>query len=80
MMVTASQCIGQELHNFNVAALNHTQAYHSFITLAQLGNWEAASRAQIQSASMLEAAMDAYMRACRIKSMAEGQEDEYLPD
>ena len=79
-MPSVAQCIGQEIHNFNVAALNHTQAYHSFITLAQLGDWESASRSQMQSVAMLEAAMDAYMRACRIKSMAEGQEDEYLPD
>jgi len=79
-MPSVVQCIGQEIHNFNVAALNHTQAYHSFITLAQLGDWESASRSQMQSVAMLEAAMDAYMRACRIKSMAEGQEDEYLPD
>lgn len=78
--MSSEQCICDELRNYNSAILNHTQAYHSFITLAQLGDWESATRSQIHSITMIEAAMDAYLRACRIRSVLEGQEDETLPD
>ena len=74
-MIDLTNCINQELYNYKVASLNHTQAFHSFVTLAQLGDWEAATRSQLHSVAMLEVAMDAYMRACRIQSMMAGQEE-----
>ena len=79
-VLSPEQCICDELRNYNAAALNHAQAYHSFLTLAQMGDWESAARSQLHAVTMIELAMDAYMRACRIRSVLEGQEDEHLPD
>ena len=78
IVVDANECIREELIDFNISALNSTQAYHSFLTLSQMGDFENAEICRMCASAMLEAAMDAFTRACRIKFIAEGQEgDEF---
>lgn len=74
-MSSVSESIRDELQTFNIAASNHAQAYHSFLQVAQSGDWEAAGRCQLCASAMLDSAMDAYMRACRLQIESEGQED-----
>lgn len=46
--------------------------------MAQTGNWEEAARCHMQASAMLEASMDAFMRACRIQQLSDGQEDDSI--
>jgi len=73
-MPSNAEAIREQLQTFNLAASNHAQAYHSFLQVAQTGDWEAAGRCQLCASAMLDSAMDAYMAACRLQHEAEDQE------
>lgn len=55
--------------------LNHVQAYHSFLTASQMGDFETAEKCRDCSVAMLESAMDAFIRVCRAQTMSDGQND-----
>lgn len=60
--------LSEELAHFNSAAMDYTQAYHSFLHLSRVGDFEAAERAQAVVLSLLEVSMDAFTRACRLQN------------
>jgi len=67
--------IREELQNFNIASTNHAQAYHSFLMMCEMGNWDEAQRCHLASSALLEAAMDAFYNACRLQEINEGMTD-----
>ena len=75
-MEVYAERIREELQNFYLACSNHNQAYHSFIEMANVGNWEDAARCQLCASAMLDSAMDSYMSVCRMQiENSRGKED-----
>jgi hypothetical protein len=64
------QLVSDELTTMNACIEQQRQAYFAFLTVAQMHDWEAAAACQLQASASGDAAMDAFMRACR--AMEEG--------
>ena len=55
----------------NDALARKAAAYQSFLGLVQSRDWELAAECQLVASAQFDAAMDAFVRACR--AMEEGQ-------
>lgn len=56
-----------ELACVNTCMARYSDAYQAFMASAQAFQWVAAGAHQDQASGYMEAAMDAYMRACRLQ-------------
>ena len=68
------QLVSDELQCMNDAINEQRRAYYAFLHVAQTFDWEAAGACQLQASASGDAAMDAFMRACR--AMQEGARGE----
>ena len=69
MILTSSelQTLQNELGQMNDALEHHQAAYFKFYALSQIGSWEAADLYRVEALAWLEAAMDAFSRACHLQ-------------
>lgn len=56
-----------ELACVNTCMARYSEAYQAFMASAQAFQWVSAGAHQDQASGYMEAAMDAYMRACRLQ-------------
>lgn len=56
-----------ELARVNMCIKRHGEEYHAFMHAAQEFQWTKAGNHQDNASSYMDAAMDAYMRACRLQ-------------
>lgn len=71
---TAAERVNSELRHMQTAMAEQMHAYQAFLAAAQGYDWAAAERCQLRVSSLVDAAMDSFMAACRLQEdMAQGR-------
>lgn len=78
MATDAKQRVTDELARQQAAISAQQCAYAGFLAAAQRFDWPAAAEYQLQFSAASDAAMDAFVRACR--AMEEASSGSYEPD
>ena len=68
-----SDTVCEELAAYSMATQCHVNAYRNFLERAQAFDFVGAAHCQLCAVSALEAATDAYLRACRAAQEAESR-------
>lgn len=71
MTADAKQRVTEELARQQAAVTDQQRAYAGFLAAAQRFDWDEAAKFQLEFSAASDAAMDAFIRACR--AMEEGQ-------
>ena len=67
MATSAPNTVAEELALMRDCLDEQAHAYSGFLMAAQMGRYDVAGIKQLESSAALESAMDAFLRACRMR-------------